>query len=136
MTLPNSTAEIEATVSGAIGDLLGAVYRKVGRVTVATGPALISQWPSESVTDATISGLAVFVDRQASYDIEDLHDQAAIAGEWRLYLVQYRGSSNLDAATRRLLQAFPLSRAVPLGDLDDDGNTLGQVAMTIRGAMQ
>ena len=133
--LPNSTAEIEATVSGAIGDLLGAVYRKVGRVTVATGPALISQWPTASITDATISGLAVFVNRVNRYLVEDLHDQPAVAGEWQLYLVQYRGSAHLDEATRRLLQAFPLSRAVPLGDLDEDGNTLGQVSLTVRGAM-
>ncbi len=134
--LPNSVPEITATVSGAIGDLLGSVYRKIGRVTVATGPALIAQWPTESVTDATISGLAVFVDRVNRYEVEDLHDQAAVAGEWQLYLVQYRGSDHLDEATRRLLQAFPLSRATPLGDLDEDDNTLGQVAMTIRGAMQ
>ncbi len=134
MRMPESVAEVEATISGAISDLLGTVYRKIGRTTVATGSALFVQWPSESVTDATVSGLACYVSLQPSYGVIDLHDQAAIAGEWRAYLVQYRGSNHIDEATRRLLRAFPLSRAVPVQVADDDGNSLTQVALTIKGA--
>ncbi len=134
MSLPSSLPELQAAVSGALSDLLGTTYRKIGRTVVATGPALFAQWAGESVTDATVSGLGVFIDRTPRYGVTDLHSEAALSSEWQVYLVQHRGSDHLDAATQRLLRALPQSRATPLGDLDEDGNVLAQTVVTVQGA--
>lgn len=135
MLLPSSLEEVRDRVSATLSGYIGTALEKIGRQTVEVGPALFVQWPNQSITAVTVSGLGVYISQAESWSTQQLHDTAAISREWDVYLVQYRAPVEyINQAAFLLAKEFPLSSPVPLSIEDDDGNVLSQVVVSIKGA--